>query len=251
MVNLVGILHQVGKQKFHTVQSLGPSTLAELAAEAGVHNLVHLSAIGADPKSSSLYARTKGEGERAVLEKLPTATVLRPSIVFGLEDDFFNRFAAMAATMPFFVPLPLIGSGKTRFQPVYVDDVADAVCEALVRPEAAGHIYELGGPRVYSFKELMKLMLDETGRNRLLMPVPFGIAGMIGIAGELFGKLPIFDPPLTRDQVKLLKNDTVVDESGAVGTLADLDIRPHTVEAILPTYMVRYRKYGQFAESPA
>ena len=248
VINLVGILHQAGKQKFQTVQGVGPATLAELAAEAGVQKFVHLSAIGADAKSHSLYARTKGEGERAVMEKLPAATILRPSIVFGPEDDFFNRFATMAN---FSLALPLIGGGKTKFQPVYVDDVADAVCAVLGRPETEGRVYELGGPRVYTFKELMKLMLEETGRKRALMPVPFAFASLMGIAGEIVNWAPIFDPPLTRDQVKLLKNDNIVDDSGAVGTLADLDIQPHTVESILPTYMVRYRKYGQFAENPA
>lgn len=250
-VNLVGILRQSGKQRFNAVQGVGPGMLAELAAEAGARAFVHLSAIGADPEAQSLYARSKGEGERAVREAFPKATILRPSIVFGPEDDFFNRFAAMAASLPPLAPLPLIGGGKTKFQPVYVDDVADAVCAALIGPHAQGRIYELGGPRVYTFKELMALMLDETGRKRALMPVPFWISSMIGLMSEIAALAPFVEPPLTRDQVKLLKNDNVVDNSGAVGTLAELENNPHTVESILPSYMARYRKYGQFAEHTA
>lgn len=251
VVNLVGVLHQSGSQSFARVHAAGAAAIADLAADAGVQNFVHISAIGADPESDSLYARTKGEGERAVREAVPTATIMRPSIVFGQEDAFFNRFATMASMTPPFMPLPLIGGGKTQFQPVYVDDVADAVCEALVRPEAKGRIYELGGPRIYTFKELMELMLAEIGRKRFLMPVPFPLAHMIGLVGEAVGHLPFVDPFLTRDQVRQLKRDNVVDTSGAVGVLADLENDPHTVESILPSYMVRYRKYGQFAEKHA
>lgn len=250
VINLVGILHQTGAQRFDTVQAAGAATIAQLAGEAGVEHFVHVSAIGADEESDSAYARTKGEAERAVRAAVPTATILRPSIVFGTEDGFFNKFAAMATTTPL-TPLPLIGGGKTKFQPIYVDDVADAVCESLVRPEAMGRIYELGGPRVYTFRELMELMLHEIGQKRFLAPVPFPIASMIGLAGEIAGAAPFVEPPLTRDQVKLLKHDNIVDESGAVGTLGDFDINPHTVESILPSYMVRYRRYGQFAEKPA
>lgn len=251
VVNLVGILHQSGAQSFSAVQARGAAAIAALAAEAGVETFIQVSAIGADPQSDSLYARTKGEAERAVLEHIPAATVMRPSIVFGREDQFFNRFAAMASMTPPFAPLPLIGGGRTRFQPVYVDDVADAICEALVRPEAKGRVYELGGPRIYTFRELMELMLAETGRKHWLLPVPFPIAMLIGVAGEIAKYLPFVDPPLTRDQVRLLKRDNIVDASGAVGTLAELECDPHTVESILPTYMTRYRRYGQFAEMRA
>jgi NADH dehydrogenase len=145
----------------------------------------------------------------------------------------------------------LIGGGETRFQPVYVDDVADAVCEALTQPGARGGVYELGGPLAYTFRELMEMMLREIGRERFLAPVPFPIASMIGLGGELFGKLPFVAPPLTRDQVKLNKTDNVVNTDGSVGTLADLGIEPHTLESILPTYMEPYRRYGQFAERTA
>lgn len=250
VINLVGILHQTGAQRFDTVQSAGAATIAQLAGEAGVEHFVHVSAIGADEESDSAYARTKGEAERAVREAVPTATILRPSIVFGTEDGFFNKFAAMATTTPL-TPLPLIGGGKTKFQPIYVDDVADAVCESLVRPDAMSRVYEIGGPRVYTFKELMELMLREIGQKRFLAPVPFPIASMIGLAGEIAGAAPFVEPPLTRDQVKLLKHDNIVDASGAVGTLSDLGVEPNTVESILPSYMVRYRRYGQFAEHVA
>lgn len=251
VVNLVGILHQDGAQRFDSVQAAGAAAVAQLAAEAGVETFVHVSAIGADPDSKSLYARTKGEGEAAVRAALPSATIMRPSIVFGPEDEFFNKFAALAAMVPPFLPLPLIGGGKTLFQPVYVDDVADAVCAALVRPEARGRTYELGGPRVYTFRELIELVMRETGRKHPLMPVPFAIATMIGFAGQIAGWFPFVEPMLTVDQVKLLKRDNVVDASGAVGVLADLETEPHTVESILPTYMEPFRKYGEFAERMA
>ncbi|NOX94552.1 MAG: complex I NDUFA9 subunit family protein [Alphaproteobacteria bacterium] len=247
VINLVGLMHQTGAQRFDTVQAGGSATIAKLAHEAGIETLVHVSAIGADEKSDSLYARTKGEGERAVREAVPTATILRPSVIFGLEDNFFNKFAGMANFSP---ALPLIGGGKTKFQPIYVDDVADAVCEALIRPEAVGRTYELGGPRVYTFRELMELILSETGRKRILAPVPFLIATMMGLVGEVINWVPIFNPPITRDQVKLLKHDNVVSEA-AEGVIGDFGIHPRTVESIIPSYMVRYRKYGQFAERAA
>ena len=246
VVNLVGILYQSGAQRFDTVQAGGAATVAHLAAKAGVKTFVHMSAIGADAESESQYARTKGEAERAVMEAIPSATIIRPSIVFGQEDEFFNKFAGLASIAP---ALPLIGGGKTKFQPVYVDDVADAICEALVRPEAAGKVYEIGGPRIYTFRELMELMLAETGLRRLLLPVPFPIASLMGLGGEIAGWAPFVEPPLTRDQVKLLKHDNVVGE-GAL-TLADLGVAAQTVESILPSYMVRYRRYGQFAEHAA
>ena len=247
VVNLVGILFESGAQRFDAVQAGGAAVIAELAAKAGVETMAHVSAIGADPGSDSRYARTKGEAEEAVRRFMPSAAVLRPSVVFGPEDDFFNKFATMSTFSP---ALPLIGGGRTKFQPVYVDDVADAVCAALMRPEARGETYELGGPRVYSFKALLQLMLEETGRKRILAPLPFPLAGLIGLGGQIAGALPFVEPPLTADQVKLLKHDNVVSQEG-VKTLADLGIAPKTVESILPSYMVRYRKYGQFAEKSA
>ncbi|MEM8987741.1 MAG: complex I NDUFA9 subunit family protein [Pseudomonadota bacterium] len=250
VVNLVGILTQSGAQSFFAVHANGARLVAEAAAAADVGTFVQVSAIGADAASPSLYARSKAAGETAVRKAFPEAAVLRPSIVFGPEDDFFNRFAAMARFSP---ALPAIGGGKTRFQPVYVDDVADAVCAAIERPDAKGRTYELGGPKVYTFIELMKIMLEIIERKRFLAPVPFPIAKLIGIAGQIAGRLPFVDPILTEDQVKLLKRDNVVGQSGEdnIGTLADLGVAPQALEAILPTYLERYRKYGQFEPSRA
>jgi NADH dehydrogenase len=236
VINLVGILHEGGRQKFQAVQAEGARTIAEEAARAGVQHLVHISAIGADAKSDSSYARTKAEGEAAVRQAFPTATILRPSIVFGLEDGFFNRFAKMAQLSP---ALPLIGGGKTRFQPVYVGDVAEAVVKAIETPAAAGQTYELAGPKIYSFAELMRLLLHEIGRKRLLMPLPFPIASLMGAAMQC---LPM--PQLTLDQVRLLKRDNVP-SAGSAG-LTDLGIAPTSVEAIIPTYLDRYRARSHY-----
>lgn len=252
VVNLVGILHQSGEQSFEAVQAAGAANVARLAADRGIATFIQMSSIGADPESDSLYARTKGESERAVREAIPTATIIRPSIVFGPEDTFFNRFATMLSLAPPFLPVPiLIGGGKTKFQPVYVDDLADAICETLVRPESAGRTYEIGGPRIYTFKELLEYTVAEMQTTRLLAPLPFSVAPGAAFFGELLGVLPFLDPPLTRDQVKLLKRDNVVSDAPGIGRIADLGIAPKTVEAIVPTYMVRFRKYGQFAEKTA
>jgi NADH dehydrogenase len=236
VVNLVGILHESGRQKFQAVQAEAPRTIAEEAARAGVRHLVHISAIGADANSDSTYARTKAAGEAAVQQAFPGATILRPSIVFGPEDDFFNRFAKMAQIAP---ALPLIGGGRTRFQPVYVGDVADAVVRAIEMREAAGRTYELAGPKVYSFAELMRLMLKEIGRKRALVPLPFPVASLMG---SVLQNLPM--PQLTADQVRQLKRDNLP-TAGAAG-LADLGITPTMVEAILPTYLDRYRARGAY-----
>ncbi|MFN3958823.1 MAG: complex I NDUFA9 subunit family protein [Parvularculaceae bacterium] len=250
VINLVGILFQQGAQNFARVQGAGAAALVDAARKAGVETFIHMSAIGADASSDSLYARTKGEAERAVHAAVPSATILRPSIVFGPEDQFFNKFAAMAAMTPPFLPLPiLIGGGATKFQPVYVDDVADAVCAALVTPEARGRVYELGGPRIYTFRQLLEFMLAETGTRRLLLPVPFAVAPLFGLVGEMLGALPFIAPPITRDQVKLLKRDNIVGKN--VGTLADLGVTAKTIEAIVPGYLYRFRRYGQFAERTA
>jgi NADH dehydrogenase len=250
VVNLVGVLSQQGSQNFRALHVGAAGAIADLAAKAGAARFVHVSSIGADPESESLYARTKGEGERSVRAAFPLATIMRPSIVFGLEDKFFNKFASMLSLVPSFLPVPiLIGGGRTKFQPVYVDDIADAICEALARPDAAGKTYELGGPRVYTFRELLELMLKTTGRRRILAPVPFVLAPLMGLAGEAAGWLPFLDPPITRDQVRQLKRDNVV-APGAL-TIRDLGVTPATVESVLPSYMVRFRKYGQFAERVA
>lgn len=238
VINLAGILYEHGSQTFEAVHHVGAERVARLAQEAGASRLVHVSAIGADPRAPSLYAKTKGQGEQAVRAAFPGATIMRPSIVFGPEDDFFNRFAGLARILP---ALPLIGGGRTRFQPVYVGDVADAIVQALSDPAAAGRTFELGGPAVYSFKELMRLLLQQVGRRRCLVPVPFGLARA---QAWFLEKLPV--PPLTRDQLLLLERDNVV-ASGADG-LADLGVRPTAVETILPTYLDRYRKGNLFPQ---
>ncbi len=236
VVNLVGILYEKGDRDFAAIHARGAQDIAAAAAESGAGRLVHVSAIGADLHGEADYARSKGVGEAAVKTAFPTATILRPSVVFGPEDDFINRFAAMARVSPV---LPLLGGGATRFQPVYVGDVADAIAACLADPATQGKTYELGGPRIYTFKELMELLLDRIGRRRLLIPWPFALADLQAACLE---KLPV--PPLTRDQVKLLRRDNVVSK-GAL-TLSDLSIEPCAMESILPTYLDRYRKGGRF-----
>lgn len=234
VVSLVGILHETRKNSFAATQGAAPGLIARACAAAGVTRLVHVSAIGADATSEAAYARTKAEGEAGVRAAFPAATILRPSIVFGPEDGFFNRFAAMASLSP---ALPLIGGGHTRFQPVYVGDVADAVMAALTRDDAQGRTYELGGPKVWTFKALLEFILEQTRRKRALVHVGWGLAMLQGRLGEL---LPT--PPITRDQVRLLKRDNVVAE-GAL-TLADLGIVPKAVEAVVPAYLARFRPGG-------
>ena len=237
VVNFAGILRESGAQRFERVHHLGPARLARVAREAGVQRFIHVSAIGADPRSPSAYARTKAAGEEAVRDAFPTATILRPSIVFGPEDQFFNRFAAVATISPV---LPLIGGGETRFQPVYVGDVADAAVRCIDDHATAGRTYELGGPQVYTFRALIELLLAEMRRKRLLIEVPFALASL---QARLMAILP--SPPLTPDQVELLKRDNVV-SSGAL-TLQTLGIIPKPVEAVLPTYLDRFRRGGWYA----
>ncbi|HZS62948.1 MAG TPA: complex I NDUFA9 subunit family protein [Xanthobacteraceae bacterium] len=239
-VNLVGVLFQRGRQRFEAVHTGGAAAVAQAAAAAGLP-LVHVSALGADENSPSLYARSKAAGEKAVLTAKPDATILRPSVMFGPEDTFFNRFAAMARLSPV---LPLIGGGLTRFQPVFVGDTALAVAAALDGQTKPGTIYELGGPEIRTFKELMQYMLGVIGRRRLLLPIPFPLAtAMAGFTGLL----P--KPPLTADQVELLKRDNIVSaEALAEGrTLAALGIDPVAMEVVVPSYLWRYRKAGQFS----
>ncbi len=243
-VNLVAVLNERGRQTFQALQAMGARNVAEAAAKVGVSRFVHISAIGADINSPSKYARTKAIGEAAVREIIPGATILRPSIVFGPEDDFFNRFAKMAVSSPM---LPLIGGGMTRFQPVFVGDVAAAVANALFDPATAGKTYELGGPAVFTFKALLQLVCRETGRHRLLAPIPFPIAALIGAGGDLICALPIpIAPPVTTDQVIQLRRDNVVQE-GAL-TLADLGVTATALETIVPTYLHRFRRGGQYAD---
>jgi uncharacterized protein YbjT (DUF2867 family) len=241
IVNLVGILHERGAQRFDMAHHVGPARLARLAREAGALRFVHISAIGADPRSPSAYARTKAAGEEAVRDAFPTATILRPSVVFGPEDQFFNRLAALAMISPV---LPLIGGGETRFQPVYVGDVADAVVRVIDDSTTAGRTYELGGPQVYTLRALIELLLAEIRRKRLLIDIPFGLATL---QARLMSLLP--NPPLTPDQVEMLKRDNVV-SSGAL-TLATLGITPTAVEAILPSYLGRFRRGGWYARERA
>ena len=243
-VNLVGVLYESGRQKFTAVHGMGAQNIAEGAKAAGVERFIQVSAIGAAEGSSSKYARTKAMGEAAVRKVIPGATIVRPSIIFGQGDDFFNRFASMARVSPV---LPLIGGGKTKFQPVFVGDVAAAIAACLDQPQTAGKTYELGGPAIYNFKALMEMVCRETGRHPLLLPIPFFLAELIGVAGGI--QAMIMPPVLTVDQVTLLHFDTVAG-AGLPG-LAELGVLPTAVEAILPTYLQRYRKGGEFADSMA
>ena len=237
VVNLVGILYESrGNGGFQAVHVDGAARVAKAAKNAGARHLIHVSTIGADHNSPSRYGRTKADGEAAVRAAFPTATILRPSIVFGPEDDFFNRFASLARVAP---AMPLFGGGATQYQPVYVGDVADGIAACLTNPAAVGQTYELGGPRRYSFAELMALMLTVTDRQCLLMNLPFWLADVIGaIAGLAPGR-----PMLTRDQAKLLRRDNVT-ASGMPG-LTELGIAATACEVILPTYLARFRKAGQ------
>lgn len=241
VVNLVAILHETGKQKFEAVQLTGAKAVANAAKEENAR-LVHVSAIGADPESLSDYGATKGQAEGAIQEIVKSAVILRPSIVFGQEDDFFNRFGAMARLSPF---LPLIGGGKTRFQPVYVADLAEAIARAVDGQLKAGEIYEIGGPEVKTFRECMEMLLKETGRSRMLVSLPWFMASVIGRA---IGWLP--GAPITDDQVEMLKSDNVVsDEAKANGhTLEGIGIKPTPMATILPSYLVQYRPQGQFTD---
>ena len=236
VVNLVGVLYERGSQGFADIHVDGAARVARAAKAAGVRTLVHMSALGADPASPAAYGRSKAAGEGAVGAAFSEAAIARPSVVFGPEDDFLNRFATMARFLP---ALPLIGGGETRFQPVYVGDVADALLRLVEDPATAGRTYELGGPRVYSFRALMELMLQEIGRRRLLVPLPFALASLQAFFLEW---LPV--PPLTRDQVRLLKRDSVVGPNAL--TLADLGIAATAMESIIPTYLARYRPGGRF-----
>jgi len=223
---------------------LGCTAIGRLAREAGARTLVHLSAIGADPNADSSYAESKGRGEKRLREEFAAATILRPSLVFGPEDQFFNKFAWAARISPV---LPLIGGGRTKFQPVFVGDVAAAILHCLGDPATSGKTYELGGPTVYSFKELMQLILRETGRKRLLLPWPFFLASINAFFLQLPSLILPIAPLLTVDQVRLLKTDNVVSE-GAL-RLADLGIMPDAVEAVVPSYLWRFRAKGQFQEA--
>jgi uncharacterized protein YbjT (DUF2867 family) len=239
LINLVGILFERGRQRFNAVHTVAAEQVA-LAANAHGARIVHVSAIGADENASSAYARSKAAAERLVLSAQPTAVIMRPSIVFGPEDDFFNRFAALARLSP---ALPLIGGGKTRFQPVFVGDVALAIADAVDGNAKPGTIYELGGPDVRTFKQLMQYVLTAIGRKRLLVPIPFFVAKLQAIFLQF---MPT--PLLTPDQVELLRIDNVVSQQAIEEgrTLRSFGIEPEPIEAIVPTYLWRFRKTGQF-----
>jgi uncharacterized protein YbjT (DUF2867 family) len=244
VVNLVGILFESGRQRFDSVHTFGAEAVALAAAAFGAR-LIHISAIGADPDAPAHYARSKAMGEKLALAAMPSATVLRPSILFGPEDNFFNKFAALARMAP---ALPLIGGGHTRFQPVFAGDVAAAIVAAIDRPQTGGSIYELGGREVMSFKALMEFVLATIERRRLLVPIPFGLARTMAYFLQLPGTVLGLAPMLTQDQVDLLRRDNVVSaEAEAAGrTLAGLGVEPVSFRAVVPTYLWRFRKSGQF-----
>ncbi|WP_092518150.1 complex I NDUFA9 subunit family protein [Afipia sp. GAS231] len=244
-INLVGILTASGAQSFDAVQAKGAETVAQAAAAAGAR-MVHVSAIGADENALAAYARSKAAGEKAVLAAVPAATILRPSVVFGPEDQFTNRFAALARISPM---LPLIGGGATRMQPVYVGDVATAVAKAVDGKAKAGATYELGGPEVLTMREIMEIILAITERKRMLISLPFGLA-------KLQARFLQFAPgalKLTPDQVELLKSDNVVSDAAKTAglTLEGLGITPDSMEAVAPQYLWRFRAAGQFQRKSA
>jgi len=239
VINLAGILYERGQQRFEAVQAQGAGTVA-VAAERGGARMLHVSALGADAGSASRYARSKAQGEAAVLAAAPQAMIFRPSILFGPEDDFFNRFAAMARLSPV---LPLIGGGRTRFQPVFVADVASALAQAADGAGTPATTYEFGGPDVKTFKELMEFILATIMRRRLLVPIPFALAEWQALVLQFWPR-----PPLTPDQVTLLRRDNVVSNDAVLNqrTLSAFGITPADLEAIVPAYLWRFRKTGQF-----
>jgi NADH dehydrogenase len=240
-LNLVSVLHEKGRQGFQALNVMGARNVADAARAEGVTRVVQMSALGADLNSPSKYARTKAEGEVAVREVYPDAVIVRPSIVFGPDDHFFNKFAEMALLSP---ALPLMGGGHTRFQPVFVGDVGKALARVVTSTEAAGQTYELGGPADFTFRRLMELMLTEIERRRVLLPLPWFAADLVGGLGDLAAIA--LAPPVTSDQVKLLRADNVT--SGQYPGLEALGITPTTLEAVLPTYLYRYRRGGQYAD---
>jgi len=242
VVNCVGILAENSRQKFDAVQGDGVARIATMSAEAGASKFIHVSSIGADVESNSKYLRSKAAGEAAVLAAIPDAVILRPSVVFGTEDRFFNKFGTMSRYFPI---LPMVGA-DTKFQPVYVDDVA-AAAQAAINSDASG-IYELGGPDVETFRELMQRMLRVVRRKRFLISLPFGFAKFNAFFIELWHKMTLGIVPLvlTRDQVKMLAHDNVV--SDGAKTLADLGVDPTGMDAVLDSYLYRFRAQGQYTD---
>jgi NADH dehydrogenase len=244
-INAVAVLYESGRQTFEALHVAGAAGVAQAAARAGVARFAHISAIGADTASPAAYARTKALGEAAVRQEFAGAVILRPSVVFGPEDQFFNRFAQMAVMSP---ALPLIGGGRTRFQPVFVADVGAACAAAVWSPQAAGRTFELGGPEVFTFRQLMELMLAVVQRRRILAPVPWPLAELLGRVGDVAAMAGV-TPPITSDQVALLRADNVV--SLGAPDLAALGVAASAVEPIIPTYLYRYRRGGQYAARQA
>ena len=244
VINCVGLLASTGAQTFDAIHVVGARSIAKAARDAGTTRLIHVSAIGADTNGKANYARTKAAGEQAVLQEFPGAVIVRPSIVFGPEDEFFNRFGAMARFSPM---LPLIGSGLTKFQPVYVGDLAAAIANIADGQGVAGKIYELGGPEKLTFRQLLERTLEYTGRNRVLMPMPFWLAKLQALATW---PLPNALRPITVDQVRLLKNDNIVsDVAISEGrTLKNLGVaNPTAIAAVVPGYLERFNPRGQYA----
>ena len=236
VINLIGILYETKKQKFNQVHVHFPYILSSLCNELGIKNLIHISALGVKKKHSSKYMQSKLEGEKNIQDKLKSSIILRPSVVFGPEDNFFNMFASFAQFSPI---LPLIGGGKTKFSPIYVGDVARAIVKTLEINNSEAKIYELGGPENYSFKQLMEILLSEIKKKRFFIPVPFGVAKFQSYFLQMLPK-----PPLTPDQVEMLKYNNIV--SGEYPTLQDLGISGKNIQSILPKYIYRFRTGGQF-----
>ena len=236
VINLVGILYETRKQKFNQIHAKFPYMLANLSNELGIRNLVHVSALGVKEKSVSKYMQSKLEGEKNIQEIFKSSVILRPSVCFGPEDKFFNTFASIAQFSPF---LPLIGGGKTKFEPIYVGDVGKAIVKALELNNLKPKIYELGGPESYSFKELMEILLKEIKKKRFLLPIPFGVAKFQSYFLQMLPK-----PILTADQIELLKQNNVI--SGEFPLLKDLGISGTPIQSVLPKYIYRFREGGQF-----
>ncbi|MCO5091360.1 complex I NDUFA9 subunit family protein [Bosea sp. (in: a-proteobacteria)] len=249
VVNLVGIMQEQGRQGFSAVQANGARAVAQACAAAGIARLTHVSALGADAESASIYARSKAEGEAAVFAAVPGAVVLRPSVMFGPEDSFFNRFASLARMLPV---LPLIGDGATQFQPAFVGDVAEIVARAVDGTVPGGRVYELGGPEVLSLRQIVEEICRITGRKRLIAPLPFPLARIMGSVLQVADALTLGLIPdelvMTRDQVTLLESDNVVSPAAVAEgrDFAGLGLAPTSSEAIVPAYLWRFRRTGQF-----
>jgi NADH dehydrogenase len=238
VINLVGILYETKKQKFEDIHVKFPDLLSKLCNELNIKKLVHISALGINETVSSQYMQSKLKGERNIINNFNRSVILRPSVIFGPEDKFFNQFASIAE---FFPALPLIGGGLNYFQPIYVGDIANSIMAVLEKEEINNNIFELGGPQIFTFKELMNILLKEINKKRFLVPIPFLFAKFQAKILQLLPK-----PLLTTDQVEMLKYDNIV--TNKYLTLKDLKINPKTIESVLPNYIWRFRKGGQFAK---